>query len=87
MSAITDWAAREQADLSAISSKLDDLATGVANLNAQIVGLQNSPGTLSASDQAALDSIEAASSTLLKKVEDISVTPLQPVQPIPPPGS
>lgn len=72
MSAITDWAAKEQADLTAISSTLDSITAGIQALDAKIVALQSSPGTLSASDQAALDDIEASSSALVAKAAAIS---------------
>ena len=75
MSVITDWAAQEQADLSAISNTLDTVVAGIAALDTLITNLQNSPGTLSAADQAALDSIQAASKALVAKSSAISVTP------------
>ena len=82
MSAITDWAAQEQADLAAISTTLDNIVTGIAALDKLITDFQNSPGTLSAADQAALDAIKAASGALVSKAQAISVTP-----PTPPPAA
>jgi hypothetical protein len=81
MSKITDWAATEQADLAAVSTTLDGIVAGIANLDTLITNLQNSPGTLSASDQAALDAIKAASAALVTKSGAIVVTP--PVTPTP----
>ncbi len=81
MSQITDWAAKEQADLTAISTTLDGIVTGIAALDAMIVAFQNSPGTLSAADQAALDSIVTASDALKTKSAAISTAP--PVPPVP----
>ena len=78
MSAITDWAASEQADLTSISTTLDTVVSGIAALDTLITNLQNSPGTLSASDQAALDAIKAASTALVAKSGAISVTPPAP---------
>lgn len=75
MSQITDWAAKEQADLTAISTTLDSVVTGIAALDQAIQNLQNSPGTLSTSDQAALDAIEAQSSALVTKAQAISTAP------------
>jgi hypothetical protein len=75
MSQITDWAAKEQANLDTISKTLDGIVTGVANLDTMIQNFQNSPGTLSPTDQAALDAIANASSTLVTKAEAISVAP------------
>jgi hypothetical protein len=80
MSQITDWAATEQASLDAISSTLDGIVTGIAALDALITQLQNSPGTLSAADQAALDAIQASSQALVAKSGAIAVTP--PVTPV-----
>jgi hypothetical protein len=78
MSAITDWAAKEQANLDAISGTLDGIVTGITALDALITSLQNSPGTLSAADQAALDAIQASSAALVAKSAGIVVTPPAP---------
>jgi hypothetical protein len=79
MSKLTDWAAEEQADLTAISNTLDQVVTGIAALDVLITQFQNSPGTLAPGDQAALDGIQAASKALVTKSAAISVTP-----PVPP---
>ena len=87
MSQLTDWAAQEQADLTAISNTLDQVVTGVAALDVMITTFQNSPGTLSAADQAALDGIQAASKALVVKSAAISVAPPGPsAQPVGPVG-
>jgi NAD-specific glutamate dehydrogenase len=65
MSQITDWAAKEQADLTTINASLAQIVTQIAALNAQIAAFNNSPGTLAAADQAALDGIKAASDALV----------------------
>ena len=57
MSAITDFSAQVEANFVGIRS-------GIAALDAKIVAFQNSPGTLSATDQAALDAIVAESAAL-----------------------
>ena len=75
MSQITDWAAKEQANLDAVSATLDSIVTGIAALDKLITDFQNSPGTLSAADQAALDAIVASSGALVTKSAAISVTP------------
>ena len=75
MSQLTDWAAAEQADLTAISNTLDTIVAGVAALDTLITNFQNSPGTLSPSDQAALDAIQTASKALVTKSAAIVVTP------------
>jgi hypothetical protein len=54
---ITDFAAATQANF-------DKIAQGIQSLDDQITAFQNSPGTLSAADQAALDGIQAASARL-----------------------
>ncbi len=81
MSQITDWAAKEQANLDSISKTLDGIVAGIAALDVLIQNFQNSPGTLSPSDQAALDAIVASSGNLVTKSAAISVTP-----PTPPPA-
>jgi ABC-type transporter Mla subunit MlaD len=78
MSQITDWAATEQADLAQISSTLDSIVAGISALDTLITNFQNSSGTLSATDQAALDSIQAASAALVTKAQAISVAPPAP---------
>ena len=82
MSQITDWAAQEQADLADISSTLDAVVAGVAALDKLITDFQNSPGTMSGPDQAALDAIQAASKALVAKSHAISTAP--PTTPTPP---
>lgn len=78
MSLITDWAAKEQADLDAISGTLDSVVAGIAVLDDMIVAFQNSPGTLSPADQSALDALVANSSALRAKAAGISVAPPPP---------
>jgi hypothetical protein len=70
---ITDWAAQEQADLTQISTTLDNVVAGIAALDVLITNFQNSPGAFSAADQAALDGIQAASQALVTKSAAISV--------------
>jgi hypothetical protein len=86
MSQITDWAAKEQADLTTISTTLDGIVAAIVALNALITAFQNSPGTLSAADQAALDGIQTASKALVAKASAIIVSPPPPPPPPPPPG-
>ena len=78
MSQITDWAAQEQVALTTISATLDSIVAGVANLDTLINNFQNSPGTLSPADQAALDACQKASNDLVAKAAAISVTPPAP---------
>ncbi len=72
MSAITDWAAKEQADLSTISTTLDGVVAGIAALDAKIVTLQGTVTGLTPEEQAALDDVAAASNTLVAKAAAIS---------------
>lgn len=78
MSAITDWAAQEQADLTDIKDTLTGVVSGIAALDKLITDFQNSPGTLSPADQAALDGIKAASGALVTQAHAINVTPPPP---------
>lgn len=75
MSAITDWAAQEQADLDKIKATLEGIVAGISALDKLITDLQNSPGTLSPEDQAALDAIKSASDALVTQSAAIVVTP------------
>lgn len=71
MSAITDFAAQVNANFATIQS-------GIASLDAQIQAFQNSPGSLSPSDQAALDGIVAASGALAAAASAPVVPPVTP---------
>lgn len=84
MSVITQWAEQEQADLTAISGTLDTITTGIKSLDDKITALQNSPGTLTPEDQAALDGIQSASKALVTKAAAIS-TDAPPTTPPPTP--
>lgn len=81
MSAITDWADKEDADLAAISDTLNGIVAGVAALDQLILDFQNSPGTLSQADQDRLDKIQAAVGALKTQAGAISTAP-----PTPTPG-
>ena len=78
MSKITDQAAAEKADLDAISAKLDAVTAGIAALDKLITDFQNSPGTLSPADQAAVDAIQKAVADLRTKAEAVDTTPPAP---------
>ena len=78
MSAISDFATAVQASFDKVSADLDTIVTGIANLDSMITAFQNSPGTLSAADQAALDGIQTASQALVKKADAVVVTPPTP---------
>jgi hypothetical protein len=74
MSQITDWAATNQVSLDAISTSLDGITAGITALDTLITNFQNSPGTLSVADQAALDAIQASSKSLAAKASAIVTT-------------
>ena len=71
MSQISDFADKTNANFAAIAS-------GIANLDAQIQAFQNSPGTLSPADQAALDAIVASSAKLAAAAQAPVVPPVPP---------
>ncbi len=59
--------------VNAFADRVDAAVTGISGdvdaLNAKIVELQNSPGAISAEDQASLDAIQARGEALATKVE------------------
>jgi hypothetical protein len=72
MAGIADFATAQNAFNAELSSDLDAITTAIAALNAQIATLQNSPGTLSAADQATLDSLQAAGTALEAKADAVA---------------
>lgn len=83
MSKITDFADRQKVSDAAIDAKLDVIGKGVLDLDAAIKALNNSSGTLSVLDQAALDDLEARSTALVAKVNAIDTTAPVPDAPAP----
>jgi hypothetical protein len=75
MSQITAWAVKEQVNLDGIKTALDAILVGVATLDGLIQAFQNSPGALSAVDQAALDAIATNSAALVNQSQAIVLTP------------
>jgi hypothetical protein len=75
MSKVTEFASKQQADFDTLNSKVDSIAAGVTALYELIAAFQNSPGTLSPEDQAALDGIQAASAALVAKTAAINTAP------------
>lgn len=80
-SAIQAWAAAEQPVLDSIAAAINSLAAGVQALDNLITTLQNSPGQITAADQATLDAAQAQSKALLAQLQAISTTP--PGTPVP----
>lgn len=78
MQSITDFAAKVNANFASIQ-------TGIKALDDKITAFQNSPGALSAEDQAALDDIVATSGTLATAAQ--AVVPVPAPLPLPNPGA
>jgi hypothetical protein len=78
MSAIIDAVTAVQGSLDAVSTQLDTIVAGISALDVLITNFQNSPGTLTPADQAALDSIQASSKALLAKANAVVTTPPAP---------
>lgn len=72
MSAITDFAAKQTAFNTDLSNQLDAMQTDITALNAKIATLQNSPGTISPADQATLDSLVTAGTSLQAKADALA---------------
>ena len=53
---------------------VDAIVKEVADLNAKIVELQNSPGTLTPADQATLDALQARGRSISDKLTALSAT-------------
>lgn len=74
MSVITDFVAKEQADIDALNAKLDSISTGVAELDTLIKTLQTTATSLTPEDQAALDAVVTQSDALVAKATAIDTT-------------
>lgn len=94
MSALSDFLAKQTAFNSRQATAIDAVVAGVAGvsadvdtLNAKITELQNSIGTVSPEDQAAIDSLQAQGEALSTKLEAAStaLTALDAANPPPPP--
>jgi chromosome segregation ATPase len=76
MSAISDYAAKQAAFQDRIDTAITGLTADIAELNALIVTLQNTPGPISAEDQATLDTLQARTEAIATKVEALdALTP------------
>lgn len=76
MSAISDFAAKQSAFNTRIDSAITGLQGDVQTLNDTITKLQNSPGTVTPEDQAALDTLQAQGDALSAKLEALdALTP------------
>lgn len=79
MTAISDFAAKQDAHNAKVSAALDDIKTEIGTLNTEISTLQNSPGTITPEDQATLDRLDASGTSLEAKVAALdTLTPPAP---------
>ncbi len=74
MSKVTDFAAKEEADITALDAKLTDIGAGVTELKALIIAFQNTVTGLTPEEQAALDAVVTASDALVVKANAIDTT-------------
>jgi phosphoglycerate-specific signal transduction histidine kinase len=72
MSAISDFAVKQQAHNDKVSADLDTLSSMIADLNAKIAALQAAPGVLTPADQASLDAIQASGAALEAKADALA---------------
>jgi alkylhydroperoxidase family enzyme len=76
MSAISDFAAKQNAFNNRIDASVTDLQGDVKNLSDQIAALQASAGTITPEDQALLDGIQQRTSTIADKLDALdALTP------------
>ena len=82
MSAITDFAARQKEFNDRQAKAVQGITDDVKFLSDKLTAIQNSPGTLSAEDQAALDEALARSEAVTTKLEalDSQTPPTPPVE-------
>lgn len=79
MSAISDFAAKQNAFNDRIDAAVAGVTADVQVLNDKIAELQNSSGQISPEDQASLDAIEARGQALTDKLEALdALTPPKP---------
>lgn len=79
MSAISDFAAKQNAFNDRIDTAVQGLTGDVTALKDEITKLQNSPGTITPEDQASLDAIQARTDAITTKLEALdALTPPTP---------
>lgn len=83
MSAISDYAAKQAAFNARLEKSIDGLVGDVATLNDLIEKLQNTPGPISAEDQATLNELETKGDALASRMEllDAQTPPAVPAEP------
>lgn len=81
MSAISDFATKQNAFNDRVDAAVTGLTDDVKVLNDKITELQNNPGPITPEDQALLDAIEARSAAIAAKLEALdALTPPVPPQ-------
>lgn len=79
MSAISDFATKQNAFNDRMDAAVTGLQGDVKTLNDKITALQNSPGTVTPEDQKLLDDIQARSSAIADKLDALdALTPPTP---------
>lgn len=81
MSAISDFAAKQDANNAAIDSAIAGLSTDIDTLNAEIKTLQGSAGAITPEDQATLDRLDAAGQSAADKLDALDAQTPPPVPP------
>lgn len=82
MSAISDFAAKQNAFNDRQDAAITDLQGDVKFLNDTITALQSSPGTITPEDQALLDALQARASATADKLDALdALTPPAPPAP------
>jgi len=85
MEAIQAFAGRVKASFQQIGASIDGVQADVTELKRIITELQNSPGTISAEDQASLDEAEALAGGLVTRLADLDAATAPAVVPTPTP--
>jgi hypothetical protein len=79
MTVIGDFAAKQRELNDRMDTASSGLTEDIATLNAKILELQNSPGTVTPEDQALLDELQARGETISAKLEALNaLTPPAP---------
>jgi chromosome segregation ATPase len=83
MSAISDFAAKQSAFNARIDSAVDGLTQDIAEMNAKIQELQNTPGAITPEDQGLLDELQQRGEGMAQKLEALDALhpPAPPVVP------
>lgn len=81
MEAITKFSADVNVAFDKIGTAVDGLTGDVAQLKKQIEDLQNSPGTLTPEDQAALDAIQTRANAVAEKLSALDALTEPPAPP------